>query len=74
MPLDSAIIKFVIGSLNRERQRIAKHLKRAGVDERIVEGLIDTSEDVNVFRDNGHAVGLDDPITMRDMPNADDVE
>jgi hypothetical protein len=61
MPLDDAIIRFVVGSINRERQRIAKHLTRTGVDERIVQGILDDSDDPNVFRDNGAEVGLDDP-------------
>jgi hypothetical protein len=68
MPLDDAVIHFVIGAFSRERQRIAKHLTRAGVDERIVHGILDRSEDPNVFRDNGAGVGLDDPVTSRDLP------
>jgi hypothetical protein len=68
MQLDDAVIRFVVGSINRERQRIAKHLTRAGVDERIVQGILDRSEDPNVFRDNGSAVRLDDPCTGRDLP------
>jgi hypothetical protein len=68
MPLDDAVIRFVVGAINRERQRIAKHLTLAGVDERIVQGILDRSEDPNVFRDNGPAVGLDDPCTVRDLP------
>ena len=68
MPLDDAVIRFVIGSFRRERQRIAKHLKLAGVDERIVQGILDQSEDPNVLCDNGPAVGLDNPCTGRDLP------
>ncbi len=68
MPLDEAVFKFVTGSINRERQRIAKHLRQARVDEAIVNGLLDRSEDVNVFRDNGALVGLNDPMSGRDLP------
>ena len=56
MPLDDAVIRFVVGAINRERQRIAKHLRRIGVDERIVQGILDKSEDANVFRHNGPGV------------------
>ena len=68
MPLDEAVFLFVVGAFTRERQRVAEHLTRAGVDERIVQGILDRSEDPNVFRENGPAVGLDDPCTGRDLP------
>ena len=68
MPIDEATFKFVTGSINRERQRIAKHLIKAGVNDSVVRGILDCSEDVNVFRDNGTAVTLDDPISAEDLP------
>ena len=68
MPLDDAVIRFVVGAINRERQRIAKHLTLAGVDERIVQGILDRSQDTEVFRGNGPEVGLDGLRTGRDLP------
>lgn len=67
MPLDQSIVRFVVGSINRERQRIAKHLTEAGVNESIVRGILDQSEDPNVFRDNGPRVGIDDPVTRDNL-------
>jgi len=68
MCLDDATIRFVVGAISRERQRIAKHLRRIGVDDRIVQGILDNSDDPNVFRDNGPSVGLDAPLTTRNLP------
>jgi hypothetical protein len=63
MALDKKIMDFVVGSIHRERERIARVLSNSGYPIGLIEGILDESQDPNVFRHNGPDVRLDDPPT-----------
>ena len=57
------IIQCVCGSVHRERQRIASLLIDAKCPDKLVRGILDDSQDPNIFRLNGPDVGINDPPT-----------
>jgi hypothetical protein len=61
------VVRYVAGCVQRERERVARLLRAAHVEDQLVAAVLDEADDAKVFRWRGPGAKLDDPFAPAEI-------